>query len=370
MLQAFRKPYIALTLIFFLALFLRLSGITHGLGFHPDERHMVSVTLSLDTKTFEGLNPKSFAYGSIPYYANRFTAEFLKYTGIWRDAVSYDALYSVGRFICIVFGVLTVLLTYFLAKTVFQDTGASLLASLLLALNVLHLQLSRFFTSDVMLTFFTTLSLYGMVRVIQDRKFIWWLVSGLGIGLSVGTKFSGILLFVPLFFCFIVSIVKTGAPVKTLAALFFTVLFSVLVCFLSEPFAFLDFTTYWKQVKEQTDMARGAWEPPYTKQYAGTTPFLYPLEQMALYTMGIPVFLTVIGGIMLGLRNGLKPPVAILLIWVGALFFSTAGLLVKYPRYLLPLYPVVFVFAGCFLMHLVRWLRDERGFWEMGGKPG
>ena len=54
---------VALTL---LGATLRATGIPHGVGFHPDERHMAQVTEKLGV---QHMNPKSFAYGSFSFYA-------------------------------------------------------------------------------------------------------------------------------------------------------------------------------------------------------------------------------------------------------------------------------------------------------------
>ena len=39
----------------------------------------------------------------------------------------------------------------------------------------------------------------------------------------------------------------------------------------------------------------------------------------------------------------------LLLVWIIAIYGTTAGLMVKYPRYLIPIYPQLFVFAAIFL---------------------
>jgi hypothetical protein len=96
-------------------------------------------------------------------------------------------------------------------------------------------------------------------------------------------------------------------------------------------------------------MVRGEWRPPYTIQYEGTTPYLYPLLEMARYTMGWPVFILITVGVVTTIRRLLRAPLQpelLLLVWVGAVFIASAGLTVKFPRYLLPIYPALFLIAA------------------------
>jgi hypothetical protein len=83
---------------------------------------------------------------------------------------------------------------------------------------------------------------------------------------------------------------------------------------------------------------------------------------MVWYTMGLPVFLLVLVGFFCaGVRviknvietfitqkSSLHPMVAeaIPLVFIVVFFIATAGFQVKFPRYLMPIYPILFLFAG------------------------
>ncbi len=56
------------------AFFLRVPWLEHGIGYHPDERHIVMVAQKL---TWQDLNPHSFAYGSLLFYCLKGVAVFL-----------------------------------------------------------------------------------------------------------------------------------------------------------------------------------------------------------------------------------------------------------------------------------------------------
>lgn len=148
----------------------------------------------------------------------------------------------------------------------------------------------------------------------------------------------------------------------SLSRLFAALSLGVLVFTLAEPYAILDFQTFQHHTREQTNMVRGYWRPPYTIQYARTLPYIYHLQQMLWYTMGWPLFVVSMLGIVVASARMLiesidkvlrqeflsKPlsaeiiPLTFLLVF----FMATGYFQVKFPRYLLPLYPLAFMFAA------------------------
>jgi hypothetical protein len=157
---------------------------------------------------------------------------------------------------------------------------------------------------------------------------------------------------------------------KALSKLFACFAVGVLVFVLAEPYAILDFDTFVRQTREQTSMVRGIWRPPYTIQYERTVPYFYHLKQMLWYTMGWPVFTVVVLGVIAAsarvlidlldkiLRRELssKPlhPEMIPLVFVAVFFLATGYFQVKFPRYLLPLYPMLFIFAAALFASMFR----------------
>ena len=90
-LRWYNSPYAILSILLF-ALILRLSGLLHGLGTHPDERHMVMV---MEHHCWDDMNPHSFAYGSLPFYVTWGVAQL---TALFIPSAShYDGLFIVGR---------------------------------------------------------------------------------------------------------------------------------------------------------------------------------------------------------------------------------------------------------------------------------
>ncbi len=431
---------------------LRATGIPHGIGFHPDERHMVMVTESLSRQS---MNPKSFAYGSFSFYMawgfakalNPFAVFAANYHGtLWGmfdwilDPLSkfrsnYDGLFYSGRAFCTLMGTIAIALTYYLGILLYRRSAVGLIAAFLMACNVFHLQLSRYFTSDIPLTTLCLISIIALVKAHQKGTLWSFLVFGVCTGLATATKISSVFLASPLFvvlglalikewpqtdstkrFLKVLSIMVGGATLcgitlfltywkgyprvlgyrvaeqaflvplsvpflagisillrkhsKALSKLFACFSVGVLVFTLAEPYALLDFETFVRHTREQTSMVRGLWRPPYTIQYERTVPYLYHLKQMLWYTMGWPVFIIVTVGVVAAsmrvlidlldkvfrreLGSTSLTAEMIPLVFVGVFFLATGYFQVKFPRYLLPLYPMLFIFAASLFASMFR----------------
>lgn len=419
-----------------LGLALRSTGLFHAIGTHPDERHIVQVTSTLEANN---MNPKSFAYGSFSFYAAwgfaklvaAFNVSIPKLTNegnwIWINPSTYDGYFITGRAFCLLMGSACIGLVYYLSVLLYRSSFVGLIAGFFVATNVFHLQLSRYFTSDITLTTIALISLIALVRAYQRNGLRDYLLFGFCAGLATATKISSVFLFVPLGIVIGIAALRDWypersweRPLKTIGVivgglallllaqqltfwkgypkvlgyrisevaflipasipiftgialslgrisrptsfLFASLALGSIVFTLAEPYAILDFHTFQRHTSEQTRMVRGYWRPPYTIQYEHTMPYLYHLKQMMFYTMGIPLFLLCGAGLVRALISTIfevlertlrhqfltKPlrtemiPLVFLLVFFGA----TGYFQVKFPRYLLPLYPLLFIFGA------------------------
>jgi 4-amino-4-deoxy-L-arabinose transferase-like glycosyltransferase len=422
------RDLLLLVVIIALGASLRMTGLFHALGTHPDERHMVQVTTSLQANM---MNPRSFAYGSFSFYAAWAFAQILK--PFWREATSYDGLFIAGRVFCLLMGTLAIALVYHLSILLYRKSVVGLIAAFFLAVNVLHLQLSRFFTSDVTLTTLALIAIIALVRAHERGDLRSHLIFGACAGLATATKISSAFLFVPLAAVVSFSVLREWLPhnnwrrplralgivlggvllmllalkltywkgwpkmlgyriveqafiiplavpflaaialllrsnSRALSYLFASLSLGILVFVVAEPYAVLDFQTFQQHTREQTNMVRGYWRPPYTIQYAHTVPYLYHLQQMFWYTVGWPLFILSILGVIVTTvklvlesidrvlrREFLSQPISsdfIPLVFLAVFFLATGYFQVKFPRYLLPLYPLMFIFGASLLSHL------------------
>jgi hypothetical protein len=424
--------------------------------FHPDERYIswVATTVRLPEDWSTALNPsqstfnpffwppavdntgvvvetsrpRDFAYGHLFLYMGVAAADLVNTVGptiapylpdgwfLTTDILNsrlegpYTHITIIGRVLAALFDMGTIVLLYLLGKRLFHP-AVGLLAGTFLALNVMHIQLAHFFTSDPFMTFFVVLSLLGMVsaldrRLTLRRRKVWLLIGAIGVGLAIGNKFSAIMLGLPLaltIWWMGVRVVADSAetdpkPINGLTRsrqLLWLVISGIVVVTaftLTNPFAVLDHTCdvqlgtvelgplqfenmstgscYLKNIYTQQRMVSGESDLPFVRQYAGTLSYLYHMEVQIKWGMGpvlgILAFLGLAWAIYRAVRalwddNGFawRVPEAIrphwvILAWVVPFFITTGGFYVKFMRYLQPIVPFLMLYAAAMLWQIKR----------------
>ncbi|HSB63226.1 MAG TPA: DUF2298 domain-containing protein, partial [Thermoanaerobaculia bacterium] len=353
--RAFRGPLLLLALF---ALGIRLVGLDFDQNhfFHPDERAIGDAILKLSFHPLQ-LNPHFFAYGSLPLYLTKTLSSLLAVVSGRSWFVSYDGVVHVGRFLSALAGALTVLLVAAVGRRLYGEK-AGLLAGLFLALAVLHLQTSHFASTDVTLTLFVLLALAASGRLALRGRGRDALLAGALTGFSLATKASAAPLFLPLAVAVFLACKKERAWRRGAFLLTVAGLAAFAAFFLGEPYAFLDRHEFWRSVSEQAAMVRHAGLLPYTNQYIGVPNFLYEAKEIVFWGLGPPLGLAALwaAGRRLALFRGLSR-----VEWVFASFFVPYVLLtctfeVKFLRYLLPVYPLLALWAASWLTEMA-----ERG---------
>ena len=183
-----------------LAVGLRFYGLSWDDGFsytpHPDERAILDrvigvsppglgeIGLLLDAD-LSPWNPRWFNYGSFPLYV-------LKVVQIVGSPFLGDDVNDIrvlGRAVSGLADIATILVVYGIASLAF-DRRTGLLAALLTALAVIHIQLSHFFAVDTLQAMFAIAALYFMIRVAREGRMRDSLLAGALVGLGLATKAS------------------------------------------------------------------------------------------------------------------------------------------------------------------------------------
>jgi YYY domain-containing protein len=337
--------------LFAAALLLRVIGLDFDQNhfFHPDERAIGDAILKLSFRPLQ-LNPHFFAYGSLPFYLTRGLSSLLAALSGRDWFASYDGVVHVGRFLSALAGALTVALLAAVGRRLYgQKTG--LLAGLLLALAVLHIQTSHFASTDVTLTLFVLLSLAASGRLARGGRLRDALVAGALTGFAVATKASAAPLVLPLAVAVFFACRPARAWGRGTLLLATGGAAALAAFFVGEPYAFLDFHEFWRSLSEQGAMVRNAGTLPYTNQYVGVPNFLYEAKEIVLWGLGPLLGLTALWATArrLALVRKLSD-----VEWVFASFFVpyvvlTCTFEVKFPRYLLPVYPLLALWAAAWL---------------------
>lgn len=402
-------------LILLSGILLRFYGLNWGAPsyiFHPDELRLFYAIEEISTKN---LNPHFFAYGSLPIYLLKLSQQLALL--LFPTLSPYEAFFLSGRTLSALLGSATLLVLYRLGKE-FYSWKVGFFAAAFLTVTVLHIQLSHFLTVDGMLTFFVVMAVYlGACLIEQPAQARYYVLAGMFTGMALATKFSALFLLGIVVLAHFLAFVNPGQTflfkkalsLKGLSLLVLAFLTAGITSLLTQPYALLDYSEFFRQIKEQSDLVRGVIQYPYTIQYEKTVPYFYHLRNLIGYSMGIPLgLLTGVGVVCMGFvilkrwirsfKNNLPVPevriqglpargygfgmfevlperdpnsqiyqkvTTLILAWTVGYFLLTAGLQVKFIRYLLPIFPFLCLLGAVALAewenHLKKTSRIGRG---------
>lgn len=124
----------------------------------------------------------------------------------------------------VIYGTLTVLLLFFLARTLFQNVYVGLISAFLLAISPWHIQLTRASFESSFAIFWITLGVWLLIKGFQDKK--WFIWSMLPFAISMYT-YNSARVFTPLFLLVIFIIYRKTflkIPKTTVFALAFFII--------------------------------------------------------------------------------------------------------------------------------------------------
>ncbi|HEY1390484.1 MAG TPA: DUF2298 domain-containing protein [Ktedonobacterales bacterium] len=399
-----RDPFFwAMIIIVLVALGLRLYGINWDANnhLHPDEREIVfkSMCLSLPGTPRIGncdpaytgagwllspnspLNPHFFAYGSFPLYLLAAVAHGLAWIthltggrflppdgGVWDD---FNHFTLVGRAISAIFDAGTVLLAGLITRRL-AGRWAALLAAAFVATIPFEVQVAHFYAVDTLMLFFVMLTLYGCILLVQgagapaprDRLAAgqWWawrlgVLIGAAYALAVATKVSALPLAVPILVAVALCWWRRGME-SALLALMGVASIGLIVFTLVSPYTFLDWKEFQQQITEQTMLSQGQLDYPYVRQFADATNYIYPLRQLLLYDMGLPLGLLGLAGFARAaskLWRTLNTDWLILVSWLAVYFGIVGGAYMKFTRYMLPVFAGLAICGAAAIAALSAW---------------
>ncbi|MDE2904005.1 MAG: DUF2298 domain-containing protein [Chloroflexota bacterium] len=358
---------VALVAVLAVGAALRFVGLDwdQGQHQHPDERFLSTVLLQIqpapDLWTYfdprrSPLNPFNhgisfFVYGTFPLYLLESLARALGRTG-------YDEAYLVGRALAALFDLGTVLLVYLLGRRVLGP-WPGLMAATLMALAVHSVQIAHFFAVDTFATFFATLTLWLLVRYGRSRDARSLGLAGIAAGLAMASKLSTGLLLAFVAGWWALTWIREGSLRDTwtsrgvrVAHLAVFGAFAALTYRLFQPYAFAEAWPWdWRlgpaftsALAQQQAIQSGRLDWPPGIQWAGTTAWRYPLEQIVRWGAGPAFGLAALVGLVLAAVDWWrqrKHVLALVLAWGGLNFLVFGAFVLKTMRYVHPVYPVL-----------------------------
>lgn len=419
----------ALLLVLLLGAAFRFTGLNwdDNQHLHPDERFLTDVASRLETtsdpllylRTSESpLNPynygfPTFVYGNFPMTATRYAAEWA--TDLCaafgaddlctHNFTAYGGVHLVGRFLSGLLDLISILFIFLIGRRLY-GWRAGLLGALLLALAVMPIQQSHFFTMDNWAAGLSTVAVYMAVRAAESgEKKRWWLLFGIFLGLAVASRINVAPLAALAGVAGVVWLARrsrnAAAPngwryVRTsrgsvdvqrvLLGVLLAAVVSLATFRLAQPYAFADsaiareaaltetgqepsalrlalesvvgFNPQWlSNMQEIQGLQSPEASFPPAVQWTNRPPLLFPLSNMVLYGMGLAAGIAAWLGLLWALWRIVRArhdwvahalPVA----WAGGYFLFMGTRWVKSIRYFLPIYPFLLLLAGWALVAL------------------
>jgi len=333
---------------------LRVWGISSGLpqSYVADEYDFVHAVLRM----MKGgdLNPHSWYHPSLqPYLAlATYTAVFLLEVprGRWshvHQIAEEDMLYW-GRFVGVMAGTATVLMTFLLGRRLF-GTRVGLLAAALMAVFPAAVQHSQYNKPDPVLALMTTISVLVILAYLERGGKPHALAAGVVIGLSLSAKYNGIVVIVP----FVLAVAfRHGRRLLTRSDLYLGAAGIVAGFLIGCPFFLSEFHLFLDHVADDI----------YTYAYAGRAGAEgvdnWAGHAVYTYRYGAGLWATLAGLAGLGLvlyrmNAALAVFVSFPILYYG--YYSTQR--INYRPNLLPVYPFLAVLAAYAVFELLRWAR-------------
>jgi 4-amino-4-deoxy-L-arabinose transferase-like glycosyltransferase len=332
----------ALFVIFLIAIILRLIGIRWGLpnshhyfSYHPDEILIIGAASNVDIFHLH-LDTKFYNYGSLYIFIVSLLNTLALAWGLINGGPAYISLANmilVGRIASAVMGGATVLIVYQIAKNLYNEDVAKA-SAFLLAIAPLHMVHSHYTAVDVPTTFFLTLSFLFSVLLLNKGKDIYFLWGGLFAGFATATKYNALLISLPLFYL----LFKKGFSYKRLFLLGFGIVAGFIVGCPGSILNYPKFKNDFLYELRHTRLGHG-------DLFVNTGPgWLYNLRTL-FFTLGIPLFLALVLGLLVALISHSQGDLLIfsfLIPYYLLISFSN----VRFARYLIPLLPFIIIFAS------------------------
>ncbi len=254
--------FVLLLLMIALASFLRFSGFNWAIPQKPyyragyqDEPFVINMLLQMKPSD---LNPHYFINPSFHYYTlllgmqvghwvgyiNNFSLPTM--TNLQGQPVEnitlndYQKLYIVGRLITIIEGILTVIFIYLIGAKLY-DKKTGLIAGFIFSILPTAVFQAHFFVVDSPAVFWSMLCLYFLVKIINKKgiKKSWFIISGVLLGLALGTKYMNILLIFPFLMVYLYKQRPAGWRYLLMTAIIMIVVF-----FITTPYSLISFREF------------------------------------------------------------------------------------------------------------------------------
>lgn len=348
-------------LIITVAVSLRIWGLKWGLpnylhyySYHPDENVLFSAVTQIDL--FNGyLDPGFYNYGSLYIYFVNIATTFaalmgwlnLNFTNLGENINQIANIYLTGRVVAVIMSLLTVFFVYVLGKKAY-GRREGLLAASLMAIIPIYVMHSKFMAVDVPCTLFITLSMIFAFRLMDGCRFRDYLFAGLFAGLAAGTKYNaGLALIVPVIMHFYAD--KSNIMQRIInAKLFAMIAFTIIGFIIATPGILINQQQFIHDFMYEVGHVKEGHGLVFANTGSG---YIYHLLHSLLPGLGLPLFIIALLGVVYAIKKHTYIDIA-LLAFVAVYYFVIGSAQVRFSRYIIPMLPVLALFASRFMLDL------------------
>ena len=338
-----QRILLALVLITVFGGILRFSGLDWGLPwrYHVDENAFINAANAMrKAPMMNYLNPEWFYHPSLNIYIVTFLS------GVYSlfAPLTLSTVHLLGRISSAFWGTLSLPLVFLLGRRLYgPKTG--ILAALFLSVTVIHIQMSHFFTPDVMLAFFLMAVMWFSVGALRSGRTRDYLGAGIAAGVGMAGKYWAPAV-LPLLTVHLIRMISDratgwGEQKKLLLGL----LASGAVFFILSPHVILDAPTAVPAILWWARKTSGEIPQIWAYHFRGTTPYLFHLTDNLPWAMGRPLALLSLAGFIFCLARRKKEDV-VLVVWIVLNFLLIGSWFIKSIRYLLPIIPFLCLAAA------------------------
>lgn len=265
------------------------------------------------------------------------------------------AVILVGRTITVLFGTLSILLVFFIARRVFnRPTG--LIAALFFAVAPMQIIHSRVIRTDVTSTFFLLAAACLLFRFLDKGKLKSLIFSGVMGGIATAIKYPSAVIMIPITLGIFLrggdksvpsyraskgiteppNLIRPVLPALFIAAAAFILGFAV-----TAPYAILDYKQTLSEIRNLKYL-----EPAGYPHIGILEKFIWYLNEVIRYAAGgIVIQLLAVLGLITAILSG-KKTIYVLISIPLVVFLILFVINTRQPRYVIPLLPFVAIFAG------------------------
>lgn len=365
------KKVIPLFLILFVGIWLRIVGIKWGLSaskyfhfaaYHPDESEVL--------KAYDGINPRKLNFrlstltvqtkGTFHPYLMGTWIKIASVFGLVKISSSFGfykanpkelvKLYVTGRSMSVFFGILTVIILFFMGNIFYGNYKIGLLSSFLLAITPIHVIWSHYIGTDALLTFEVCLIFLLSFYIMKNRNNKIYLITGLLVGLTGATKYSILpVAIIP----FLARILSGNKFLDKKVFLYF--LFIPVGFFIGNPYSIIEPGKFISTLKEtMTINVLVDSEKNPLDSFGPQSLLVYYLTTAPKYSFGIPLAILFLFGFIFAFIKREKIDI-LLITWIIIFYlFIALSSPWKSMRWQLPYVPFLCILSARFIISLLK----------------